>query len=234
MTDHERWNDAAAAYVLGALPDGELRDYEAHLAECPVCREEVEELRPAAEAIPMSSPPLRPPAELKTRIMAEVEREAALLASAGPAADRPVERPRRRRRPLLGGWRLAPAAATVLAVGVLAGFVVAGLGDGTQTYQGTVDPQQVQGASAELEVSDGQATLVAEGLPEPEGSYQVWIKRPGVEAPEPSVLFLPRNGSAAAAVPQSVDDAEAVLVTFEPKDGSDEPSSPPALTIPLT
>jgi Anti-sigma-K factor rskA len=146
--------------------------------------------------------------------------------------------PRRRRR------LLAAVAATVLAAGVLAGFVIAGSGDGSRTYQGTGDAAQAQNeheeshsfalsASAELRVEDGEATLVADGLPEPDGSFQVWIKRPGVEAPEPSVLFLPRNGSAAAAVPQSVDDAEAVLVTFEPKDGSDEPSAPPALTVPL-
>jgi anti-sigma factor RsiW len=232
MTDHERWADAAGAYVLGALPDRELRSYESHLAECPICREEVDELRPAAEAIPMSSPPMAPPAELKGRIMAEVEREAALLASAGPAADRPAAPRRRRRRPLLAGWRLAPAAAALLIAGVLAGVVIAG-GEDTRTIQATIDPQQLQGASAELRVEDGEATLVADGLPEPDGSFQVWIKRPGVEAPEPSVLFLPRNGSAAAAVPQSGDDAEAVLVTFEPKDGSDEPSAPPALTVPL-
>jgi anti-sigma factor RsiW len=236
MSEHDRWADAAGAYVLGAMPEGELRRYEAHLAGCEICRAEVEELRPAAEALPVAAATMTPPPGLKARIMVEVEREAAVLAAAGPAADRPArERAPRRRGRLadrLRGWRLAPAAAAVLAVGVLAGFGIAGLGDGSSTYQANVDPAQVQGASAELRVEDGDATLVAEGLPEPDGSYQVWIKRPGVEAPEPSVLFLPRDGSAATAVPD-VGDAEAVLVTFEPKSGSDEPSNPPALTVPL-
>jgi anti-sigma-K factor RskA len=228
MSDHERWADAAGAYVLGALPDAEVPGYESHLAECPICREEVEELRPAAEAIPMSSSPKRPPAELKARIMAEVEREAALLAPSAPMIERP-----RRRRPLFSGWRLAPAAAALLIAGVLAGALLTG-GEDARTIQATIDPEQVQGARAELRVEDGGATLVADGLPEPDGAYQVWIKRPGVEAPEPSVLFLPRNGSAAAAVPESVDDAEAVLVTFEPKRGSEEPSGQPAVTFPLS
>jgi anti-sigma factor RsiW len=233
MSEHDRWADAAGAYVLGAMPEGELRRYEAHLAECEICRAEVAELRPAAEALPVAAATMTPPPGLKSRIMAEVEREAALLAEAGPSADRPAPRPRRRRA-WLSGWRLAPVAATVLAVGVLAGFGVAGLGDGSRTYQATVDPAQLQGASAQLRVEDGEATLVADGLPEPEGAYQVWIKRPGVDAPEPSVLFLPRDGSATAAVPGAVDDTEAVLVTFEPKEGSDEPSGPPAVTVPVS
>jgi Anti-sigma-K factor rskA len=123
----------------------------------------------------------------------------------------------------------------VVAVAATAGFVVAGLGDGTRTYQATVDQVRLQGASAELEVSDDGATLVAESLPEPRPgeAFQAWIKRPGVEAPEPSVLFLPRDGSATAAVPAD-GDVEEVLVTREPKDGSDEPSEAPVMTIPIS
>jgi anti-sigma-K factor RskA len=233
MSDHERWADAAGAYVLGAMPQGERREYEAHMAGCEMCRAEVEDLRPAAEALPVASPPMQPPAALKDRIMAEVEREAALLAEAGASADRP---PRPRRRSFLRGWRLAPAAAAVLAVGVLAGFAIAGLGEDAQTYQARIDPAQVRGATAELRVEDGDATLVAEGLPEPRDDdvYQVWIQRRGGESPEPSVLFLPRNGSATAAVPDSMGDAEAVLVTLEPRPGSETPSGPPALTVPMS
>jgi anti-sigma-K factor RskA len=232
MSNHERWADSAGAYVLGAMPRDERERYEAHLDHCEICRDEVAELQPAAEALPVASAPMAPPPALKDRIMAEVEREAALLAEAGPNADRP---PRRRRRwGLAGGWRLAPAAAAVLAVGVLAGFVIAGIGgDGAQTYPGTVDTGRIQGASAELEVRDGEATLVAEGLPEPEGSYQVWIMPEGSDTPEPSELFLPRDGAARAAVPD-VEDAAAVLVTREPKSGSSAPSEQPVIEIPIT
>jgi Anti-sigma-K factor rskA len=165
-------------------------------------------------------------------ITIEGERDAAARAERGPRADRP---PRgRHQRPLPGRRLLASVAATVLAAGVLAGFVIAGSGDGSRTYQATIDPAKVDGASAELRVEDGEATLVAEGLPEPDGSFQVWIKRPGIDSPEPSMLFLPRNGSAVAAVPQVVDDAEAVLVTDESKAGSEEPSEAPVLTIPIS
>ena len=84
MSDHDRWGDAAGAYVLGAMPAREREQFESHLATCTTCQADVDELRPAAEALPMASPPMRPPAALKDRIMAEVEREAALLAEAGP------------------------------------------------------------------------------------------------------------------------------------------------------
>jgi anti-sigma-K factor RskA len=235
MNDHARWTDTAGAYVLGAMASAERDEFEAHLATCAVCQEEVHELRPAADALPMASPTLLPPPELKDRIMAEVEREAALLGAAGAGADRPEPRVRRPRRGpgWLGGWRLAPAAAALLAVGVLAGFAIAGLGGGTETYPGTIDNARLQGASAELRVEGDEATLVADGLPEPDGSFQVWLMPEGSDTPEPSVLFLPRDGAATAAVP-GVEDARAVLVTREPKSGSSEPSEQPVIEIPLT
>jgi anti-sigma factor RsiW len=60
MSDHERWNDTAAAYVLGAMAVAEREEFEAHLSTCEICREEVDELRPAAEALPMASPLMVP------------------------------------------------------------------------------------------------------------------------------------------------------------------------------
>src|SRR4051794_21965125 len=89
--DHERWEDAAGTYVLGALPEDERAAYEAHLAVCPACRAETDDLTVAAQALPMSAPAMKPPPALKGRIMAEVEREAALLGSAGE----PRREPRR-------------------------------------------------------------------------------------------------------------------------------------------
>jgi anti-sigma-K factor RskA len=218
--DHGRWDDSAGAYVLGAMPVAEREAFEAHLASCAICAEEVDELRPAAEALPMASPPMAPPPELKDRIMAEVEREAELLASAGAGADRPEPaRPKeRRRRAWFSGWRLAPVAAALLIAGVLVGTQ---LGGGTSTYA-------FQGQSAELEVDGDKATLVAENLPAPpEGRvYEVWVMPKGSDTPQPTnVLFTPRgDGSATAAVPGDASDIKQVLVTDEPTTGSDTPT----------
>ena len=40
--DHERWADSVGSYLLGAMPDDELGGFEAHLSECPACRDEVD------------------------------------------------------------------------------------------------------------------------------------------------------------------------------------------------
>jgi anti-sigma factor RsiW len=214
---HDRWTDAAGAYVLGAMAADEREAFEGHLATCPACREEVDELRPAVEALPMASPPMLPPAQLKDRIMAEVEREAALLAQAGPAADRP-EPARRRRFPSFGLWRLAPVAAALLIVGVLIGSQ---LGGGTKDVQFTR-------AGATLKVEGDQATLVAENLPAPPQGrvYEVWVVPKGEKSPKPTnALFVPRgDGSAEAAVPGDASQFGQVLVSDEPPGGSDAPT----------
>ena len=54
----------------------EREAFESHLAGCARCREEVERLRPAAEALPRSVTPLGPPPSLKASLMEEVEGEA--------------------------------------------------------------------------------------------------------------------------------------------------------------
>ena len=220
MNDHTRWNDTAGAYVLGAMAPAEREEFEVHLATCSVCQEEIDELRPAAEALPMASPPMPPPPELKDRIMAEVEREAELLGAAGAGADRPprTERPRRRAS-WLSGWRLAPVAAALLVAGVLLGSALTG-----------PDPRTIpfDRAGAELEIDGDKAILVANNLPAPpEGRvFEVWLMPEDSDTPQPTdVLFVPRDdGSAVAAIPGSVDDVRQVLVTDEPRGGSDEPT----------
>jgi anti-sigma-K factor RskA len=218
---HDRWVDAAGAYVLGAMAQDEREEFEGHLATCPTCREEVDELRPAAQALPMASPPMLPPTSLKDRIMAEVEREAALLAQAGPAADRPAAAaapPRRRWFRSPGLWRLAPVAAALLIVGVLVGSQ---LGGGTKDVN-------FDRAGATLKVDGDNATLVADNLPAPPDGrvYEVWVLPKGAKTPQPTdALFVPRSdGSAEAAIPGDASDISAVMVTDEPPGGSDKPT----------
>ena len=236
MSEHERWVDAAGAYVLEAMPEGEREAFERHLDECAICREEVAELLPAAHALPMASPQLMPPPALKARIMAEVEREAALLAQAG-APDREPAPPARSRRRWLMGWRLAPVAAALLVAGVFAVALDRDSSDPGQpvgrTVAVTVDPKRAPDGSAELHVIDGEAMLVGTGMPQPPPGrvYQVWVMPKDSNTPEPTnALFYPRtDGSIATAIPD-VRDAKMVLVTDEPMGGSDEPSRTPFMT----
>jgi anti-sigma-K factor RskA len=236
--DHARWVDFAGAYVLRAMAPEEREEFEAHLADCKICSDEVAELMPAAEALPMASPPMAPPVALRDRIMAEVEREAQLLAQAGPSADRPEpdatrRQPSRRRSwAWLSGWRLAPIAAALLIAGVLVGTTL----DGTDTR--TVTAQvKAPGASAQLEVSGDKATLVAQNLPAPpEGRvYEVWLRKKGsMTAEATNVLFRPRGDGAAVAAIPSVDGIAQVMVTDEPPAGSDAPTGDLLVSADLT
>jgi anti-sigma-K factor RskA len=230
--DHERWADAAGTYVLGALPKDESVAYEEHLTACATCRAEAEELRVAAQALPLASPAMRPPPALKARIMAEVEREAELLASAG-GMPRPKAAPTRERRRLR--WRLPMPAVALACTALLAGVVAGGLLFGSEDDDARTIPFQstMANATAELELAENGATIVAHGLQAPPDGkvYMVWIQKPG-QAPEPtSALFTPRrDGSATASVAGDMEGVETVLVNEEPLGGSTTPTSQPFLT----
>jgi hypothetical protein len=85
--------------------------------------------------------------------------------------------------------------------------------------------------SAELDVSHGNAVLVARGLPEPKRGrvYQVWLKRDG-HAPEPTAaLFTPRRDGSATANVGDVNGVDKVMVSSEPRGGSPAPTTAPIL-----
>jgi len=233
MSDHVHWEDAAGAYVLGALPDEERRGFEAHLATCEACRAEVDELGGAADVLPVSAPAMAPPPELKARIMAEVNREAELLAAAGSGADRPAK-PRRERRRWFGFQSIALACTTLLAGIGVGAAVFAGSGATTLSVASSGAAAK---AVAEVDVSGDKAVLVAHNMPGPgQGkTWQVWLKRPG-EAPQPtSALFTPlSDGSATATVTGELKDGDQILVTAEPEGGSPMPTSNPVLAAQMT
>lgn len=230
--DHARWADAVGAYLLEALPDDERRDFERHLSRCPVCRRDVDELRVAADALPMSVQPLAPSPMLKERIMDVVRAEAAPAPAPAPA------RSARRRRRLLPGLLLRPGVAlacavVLVALGGLAGALLAGGDDGLRSSTAVVDQAQAPGGKVELQSGGGESRLVAEHFPPPPRGrvYQVWLKRPGSDPQPTSVLWSVRSdGTAQVAVPGSLDRVEAVLVTDEPQGGSSRPSKTPVIT----
>jgi anti-sigma-K factor RskA len=231
--DHDRWSEDIGAYVLGALPDREREGFERHLAICPECRREVDELSLAVEALPAGATPVTPPPELKSRIMAVVDAEAALLAAEPP--------PRERR----GGFfarrfTLRPAFALVacvalLAVGVVGG-VLAGGGSETRTVTAQV-AGAAQGAQAKLVVGEHGSELVMTNFPQPPAGrvYQVWTQKPGQNPQPTNVLWTPlADGSATVSVPGSLNGVKSVLVSSEPRGGSAAPTSMPVLNASLS
>lgn len=70
------WSELTCAYVLQALPAGEVAAAEAHIASCPDCRREADGLRPVVERF-VSWPVdvLRPPASLQARLARRIAEE---------------------------------------------------------------------------------------------------------------------------------------------------------------
>jgi anti-sigma factor RsiW len=232
--EHTSYQEEIGAYLLGALTDLERQALELHMQDCAECREEVERLRPAADALPRSVEQVEPPASLKTSLMEVVEREARERAGA-PA--RPSLR-ERLRLPRLGRVRLALAGAA-LVLGLVLGFGVAQLGgDGSaRTVVATVDERRVPDASASLRIEgDGEdgAILRVQGLPSLGGRqvYQAWVERDGAIVPQPT-FEVGEDGGGAVAVPDNLSDARAVLVSREPRGGSRAPSEAPILSVRL-
>ena len=76
--------DLSGAYVLGAIPREEYYAVRVHLAQCPICTQLYQELRAIVSLLPLSVLQHDPPAYLKERILAAIQREARSSSSSGP------------------------------------------------------------------------------------------------------------------------------------------------------
>ncbi|MEA2245740.1 MAG: hypothetical protein QOH46_269 [Solirubrobacteraceae bacterium] len=189
-------NDAGA-YVLGALHRDEHARFAAHLPGCEACRAEVHDLQIVADTLPLAAEPVAPSPELKERIMAVVQAEAAVMRAAGPEADvleaaappgparippAPVHpagaagpgRPagaRDRRAWWRPSLRLRPlplaAAGSVLVALIVAGVVLLSGGEQGRTVQARVLAPAAPGARASLIVGSDRATLQVQDFPPP-------------------------------------------------------------------
>ena len=235
--NHVRFEELKDAYVLGALPEEERREFEEYLASHPERQAEIGELGAVAGLLALSPQEQEPPPELRSRIMDAVEAEAA--------------RPHESRRSvfawvgeLLSVRNLALGAAALLVIGLFSWSMV--LQGEVQDLQGRIqslqdqpqEPQMVelggtgteQGAQAELVTLEGdRAVLVVENMPPvPEGkTYQIWVIENDV--PKPSGLFKPKQDSVAAVVEHPLGGGDVIAVTVEPEGGSPKPTSDPML-----
>jgi anti-sigma-K factor RskA len=240
--NHERFEELREAYVLGALPEEDRREFEEYFAAYPERQAEIEELSAVAGLLALSPQEQEPSPELRRRIMGAVRAE---------AAEADAVHPRAGRRSWLAGLRetvgvrdLALAAAAMLVIGLFSWSML--LQGEVRDLQGRVQglqsqpqgPQMItlggagtkQGARVELVTLEGdRAVLMAENMPPvPEGkTYQIWVIRG--DTPQPSGLFEPKGDSIAAVVEKPVEGADAVAVTVEPEGGSKEPTTDPML-----
>jgi translation initiation factor IF-1 len=176
-------------------------------------------------------PLVEPPRKLRDRIMAVVEPEAALLrATSRPPAE--IRTPVRSRRSWSDSLSLRWAATAAAAL-VLGGVVGATALDGSETGAETRTlASQTGRGHAWVELTDGQAHLVVNGLAAPgKGKvYEVWIQS-GDSAPRPAsadlrrATFLVESGR--VAIPARLSPGDRVMVTAEPAGGSKIPTTTP-------
>jgi len=225
-------HELTVGYALDALDPEERTAYEAHLAGCEQCRQELASLWETTEALAVAaSGPAASPA-LRERILAEVRAE--------PQNVVPFEPRRRRVAPVLGA-AAAVAAVVALALGIWASSLSSDL-DETRSALAReraaaailADPSSrtvdLASGTGHLVVGrDGQAALVLSELGEaPTGkTYQAWI----IEGDNPisAGIFPGEDGLDVVLLDGDVADGEVVAVTVEKSGGAESPSLPPII-----
>jgi anti-sigma-K factor RskA len=207
--EHTGIHELSAAYALHALDAEDRREFEAHLRQCPECRETVGSFQETAAALAYEVDMPPPPASLRARILDEARRE------------RPNVVPLRTR------W-VFPATATVAAVAACAAI---GLGIWAATLNDRLGerPEAVglSGANGSLIVSPArEGTLVVRNLdPAPAGkTYEAWVIKSGT--PLPAGTFT-GGGRVAFVLTRPVPDGAVVAVTLERAGGVQKPTTTP-------
>jgi anti-sigma-K factor RskA len=229
MSDPCNQHPQAAAYLLGALTPAEVEDYREHLQACTSCRQEIERLAPAANALPATAAPVPVPDALIGRVMAQVRAEAELLNAAGPQADHPPTR-----TPWLLRRLTVVGAAASIAVAVLALLLFTGSPSSSRVIQARL-AANIPG-HAQVRQNGSTAELVVTNIPQPPAGevYEVWLAKPhGAPQPTDALFSVTANGNASVDVPGGISNMQTLMVTAEPAGGSQHPTSPPIITATL-
>jgi anti-sigma-K factor RskA len=220
--EHESRRDEIAAYLLGALEPEEAASLERHLAAgCVACQAELRWLEPALGLLPDSVERVEPPRELRARILAEAN------------ADVAPSSPRRKRRPLFSSWRPAAGLAVVaLALAAFGGYALrSGDSGGGAKTTSTVVAGKPPGVTATMVREGDVATLRLANVHQLAGDrvLEAWVRRDGEVHPVRGLFAPDSEGRARTTIPD-MRGVEVVMVTAEPKGGSEVPTSVPMLT----
>lgn len=213
--EDELIHELSAAYALDALDADDERLFEAHLAQCPDCQEDVARFSATASALAFAAPPATPPDSLRDRLLTAAR------------AERTNVTPLRR-----GDGHHQRALALVAAV-TTAAAIALGVWVAVPHRQGPqrLDAVPLTGAKGSLVLGKhGEATLVVAGLtPAPSGkTYEAWVieHRRAV----PAGLFSIRGGTGVVQLTQRVPAGATVAVTLEQASGALAPSGPPLVS----
>ena len=222
-------HDLTAAYALDALTPDEVSEYEAHLARCPHCREELASLSETTTALAYGIDAPMPPPALRERILESARNERPNVA------------------PLRPRWALPAAAVAVAAVAAVVALAVwaSSLSNKVNHLQASAKNQRLveeilaspnaqsidAGGGGRLVVTaNGDAALILTGLaPAPKGKiYEAWVLHGG--APQPAGTFDSTGGVTAVALQRPVPAGSKVMVTRE-RHREDAPTEAPFISI---
>jgi len=226
-------HELTAGYALDALDPDERRAFEAHLAGCERCLQELASFWETTEALAVAASGPEPGPELRERVLADVRAEPQIVV--------PFESRRRRTVPVLAA-AAAIAAVVALGIGLWASDLSSQLDDMRAALDREraaagvlVDPEArtvaLQAGDGQLVVNPkGQAVLVLRDLdPAPAGkTYEMWIVPGGdIELANRAGLFPGRSGAEVEGLEGTVQDGDVVAVTIEPAGGVDAPTTAP-------
>jgi anti-sigma-K factor RskA len=224
-------HDLTAAYALDALDPEDAREYEAHLARCERCRDELASLSEAAGARAYATEAPPPPPELRARILQQARRERSNVVPLRPRWVVPV------------AAAAAVAAVAAIAVGIWAASLSSRLDSRTKALNDQQlitavlsDPGSRRNAFESdrgtlVVAPSGNAVLVMNRLApaRPGRTYEAWIASGG--SPEPAGIFDGGGDVSVVLLARRVPQDAAVLLTVERDGGADAPTSQPFLTV---
>jgi len=253
----------AGVYAVGALDDAaELREFEAHLAHCEACADEVRQLQTTAAVLGQAAALPAPPT-LRARVLPGIgdvpqdpaTRTATPLTPLPPSGEPhpPVHgrtgsaRHRARRWPRVGTLVAAACLAVAVAVGVVAVQDQQRLDQLTATNQAISAVLSAPDARATIARATGGGTVTlvsapsrdrvvvaSSGLPALPSSktYQLWMMGPA--GIRPAGLLRPdATGHVPLRVATVPGGANRVGLTVEPAGGSAQPTTTPIAVLPL-
>jgi anti-sigma factor RsiW len=238
------------AYAVGALEEGEAREFRRHLTRCEACDQEVRELRETAARLALAVAEV-PPAAMRERVMAALPEVRQLPPDpSGPASPRSLIRNWRRRLPYFALAACLAAAIASAGIAVQAEHSADQQRDRTARAEQQADQlsavlaapdaafhtQGLKGGGTATVVSSvrtGQAALVYHDLPKLPDSrvYELWFSKNGTMVP--AGLVEPGRAAGSTLLKGRVGDADGVGVTAEPHGGSPAPTSAPLALLPL-
>ena len=216
--DHNRWSDDLAAYLLGALEPREAKELERHLEGCDRCRKELRWLQPAVNVLPETVERRQPPPQLREALIAEVREEA------------PREPAKAKR-----SWFLRPAVGFAVLALLVAGVVGYEVGRDDGDGGASTIVRQVDGMTVKMiqEGDGGKLELAGVQQLPPGKVLEAWVEREGEVEAVPALFVPNRNGQAQTTI-ADMSGVETVMVTEEPRGGSEAPTGEPivAMSVP--